>query len=131
MPPRSCCPAPPPPEDPALLTQVGALPDRLKKTVVPGTADNAEQVEIALGAGGAVSQVHLTQRLVLTGTGDYVVRERGPARQAVGLEGSNPPVTKLGTVVWNGFVPGRRELAARLTLDAGLEATRLPLGGRP
>jgi hypothetical protein len=36
-------------------------------------------------------------------------------------------VTKFGAVVWQGFSPGERELAARLTLDPLLEAARLPL----
>jgi hypothetical protein len=36
-------------------------------------------------------------------------------------------VTKFGAVVWQGFSPGSRELAARLTLDPALEAARLPL----
>src|SRR5205814_800357 len=57
----------------------------------------------------------------------YVVRELGPARAAVGLGDTVPPVLELGTVVWQGFSPDRRALAARLTLDAGIEAARLPL----
>ncbi|MCU1295667.1 MAG: hypothetical protein JWP08_4517, partial [Bryobacterales bacterium] len=54
-------------------------------------------------------------------------RERGPARSAASLTGEPPPVTRRGAVVWQGFSPGRRDLAARLTLDPQIEATRLPL----
>jgi hypothetical protein len=36
-------------------------------------------------------------------------------------------VLELGQVVWQGFSPGRRDLQAQLTLDAGLEAHRLPM----
>lgn len=62
------------------------------------------------------------------GEGDYQVRERGPARSARSLSDLDPPITKFGAVVWQGFSPGSRELAARLVLDPLLEAPRLPLG---
>src|SRR3954471_10581401 len=108
---------------------VGATPDRCKKSKVPGPVVNDEVVLVGLDGGGRPAKVELEQRLVLTKVGDYVVRERGPARSAVGLvPGSDPPNTKFGAVVWQGFTPGNRKLGARLTLDAGLEAARLPLG---
>ena len=92
---------------------------------------------MGLDGGGQVQTVRLEQRLTLTGTGDYQVRERGPARAAAPLGEEPPPVTKFGAVVWQGFSPGQRELAALLTLDPTLEAARLPLqvtvsaGGTP
>ena len=55
------------------------------------------------------------------GQGNYVIRELGPARAADGIGDTVPPVLELGTVVWQGFSPGRRELAARLTLDPTIE----------
>jgi hypothetical protein len=107
---------------------VGATPERCKASRVPGPVVNDEVVLVGLDATGTPSQVLLEQRLVLTKVGDYVIRERGPARSAVGLvAGSDPPNTKLGAVVFQGFTPGDRKLGARLTLDAGLEAARLPL----
>jgi hypothetical protein len=108
---------------------VGATPERCKKSKVPGPVVNDEIVLVGLDAAGTPARVQLEQRLLLTKVGDYVIRERGPARSAVGLiEGSDPPNTKLGAVVFQGFTPGNRKLGARLTLDAGLEAARLPLG---
>jgi hypothetical protein len=107
---------------------VGATPERCKKSSVPGPVVNDEKVLIGLGGDGVPVRVLLEQRLVLTKVGDYVIRERGPARSAVGLvPDSDPPNTKLGAVVYQGFTPGNRRLGARLTLDAGLEAPRLPL----
>ena len=88
---------------------------------------NAEIVRVGLGADGSVRTVMADQRLELTGAGDYAVRERGPARSAVSLSQEPPPVTRRGAVVWQGFSAGRRDLAARLTLDPLIEAQHLPL----
>lgn len=108
---------------------VGGTPERCKKSSVPGPVVNDEKVLVGLGGDGTPVRVLLEQRLVLTKVGDYVIRERGPARSAVGLVAdSDPPNTKLGAVVYQGFTPGNRRLGARLTLDPGLEAPRLPLG---
>lgn len=107
---------------------VGATPERCKASSVPGPVVNDEVVLVGLDGAGTPSQVLLEQRLLLTKVGDYVIRERGPARSAVGLVAdSDPPNTKFGAVVFQGFTPGNRKLGARLTLDTGLEAERLPL----
>ena len=113
--------------DLALLAEVGARADRRLVSVVPGPVVNTEVVLVDLAGSGAPEQVMLEQRITLTGTGDYQVRERGPARAAQPLGDEPPPVTKFGAVVWQGFSPGARELAARLTLDPVLESARLPL----
>jgi hypothetical protein len=107
---------------------VGGLPERCKKSSVPGPVVNDEIVLVGLGGDGRPARVQVEQRLVLTEAGDYVIRERGPARSAVPLvKDSDPPNTKFGAVVYQGFTPGDRKLGARLTLDAGLEEARLPL----
>lgn len=107
---------------------VGATPERCKRSSVPGPVVNDETVLVGLDGAGNPSRVQVEQRLLLTKVGDYVIRERGPARSAVGLVAdSDPPNTKLGAVVFQGFTPGNRRLGARLTLDAGLEGPRLPL----
>lgn len=110
-----------------LIKAVGGRPDRLLKSVVPGPVVNDEIVNVGLGGTGDVQTVGVDQRLTLTGVGDYAVRERGPARSAVSLSAENPPITRRGAVVWQGFSPGRRDLAARLVLDSQLEGPRLPL----
>jgi len=102
-------------------------PDRLLPSNVPGPVVNDEVVRVGVAGDGTVREVVLDQRLRLTGTGDYAVRERGPARSATSLGDSPPPVTRKGAVVWQGFSPGSRDLAARLVLDPLIEAVHLPL----
>jgi len=114
-------------QDVALLKEVGARADRVLVSQVPGPVVNTEVVRVALDGTGTPQSVVVEQRLRLSGTGDYSVRERGPARASEPLGDEPPPVTKFGAVVWQGFSPGSRELAARLTLDPVLEAPRLPL----
>lgn len=113
--------------DPLATPQLKLRPDRLRKSTVPGTVNDREDVRVALSASGDPASVTDTQRLVIHGAGNYIVRELGPARAAVGLGDTVPPVLELGTVVWQGFSPGTRALSARLTLDPGIEAARLPL----
>ena len=114
-------------QDLELLAEVGARADRRLVSVVPGPVVNDEVVLVDLGGSGVPQRVLVEQRLQLTGEGDYQVRERGPARASEALGDEPAPVTKFGAVVWQGFSPGSRELAARLTLDPVLEAPRLPL----
>lgn len=120
-------PTPAAAQDVALLNAVDARADRVLVSVVPGPVRNDEVVLVGLDGSGRPQRVLVEQRLLLTGKGDYQVRERGPARASEALGDEPAPVTKFGAVVWQGFSPGERELAARLTLDPALEAPRLPL----
>jgi hypothetical protein len=110
-----------------LIQAVGGLPDRLLRSNVPGSVVNNETIIVGLGGDGGVRTVTAEQRLRLEGTGDYAIRERGPARSATSLSSEPAPLTRKGAVVWMGFSPGHRELAARLVLDAAIEAEHLPL----
>ncbi|HUR15546.1 MAG TPA: hypothetical protein VM097_13805 [Mycobacteriales bacterium] len=113
----------------AILRQLPNFrPDRLLPSDVPGPVTNDEVVRVGVGGDGTVRRVVLEQRLRLQGTGDYAVRERGPAREATSLSDDPAPVTRRGAVVWQGFSPGFRDLAARLLLDPQIEAVHLPLG---
>lgn len=118
----------PKPEKPVVLAVPGITADRKRVSYTPGPVEDHDEVTIAVDGSGSPARVELVQRLTITGTGDYGIYERGPARQAEALDGSSPPVAKLGTVVWQGFSPGRRTLAAKLRLDPGIESLRLPLG---
>jgi hypothetical protein len=102
-------------------------PDRLLPSDVPGPVVNDEVVTVGVAGDGSVRRVVLAQRLQLKGTGDYAVRERGPAREATSLGDEPPPLTRKGAVVWQGFSPGERDLAATLLLDPLIEAQHLPL----
>src|SRR4051812_34542681 len=106
---------------------LGLRKDRLLKSVVPGPVVNREQLTVAVGPTGAPVVVTDLQQLVISAAGNYIIRELGPARRAVGLGDTVPPVLELGQVVWQGFSPGRRALTARLTLDPGIESHRLPM----
>jgi len=116
--------------DPLATPDLQLRPDRLLKSQVPGRVIDRENVRVALGPAGAPAAVTDTQQLTINGAGNYIIRELGPAREAVGLGDTVPPVLELGTVVWQGFSPGRRTLSARLTLDPGIEAARLPMSVR-
>lgn len=101
--------------------------DRLKPSLVPGPVRDDERLQVGIGGDGTVRTVVLDQRLDVQGVGDYAIRERGPAREATSLGTERPPLTQRGAVVWQGFTPGHRSLAARLRLDPAIEAQRLPL----
>jgi hypothetical protein len=115
----------------ALLRQLPSFrPDRVLPSNVPGPVLNDEVVFVGLAGDGRVAKVSVDQRLQLKGTGDYAIRERGPARSATPLSEEPPPVTHRGAVVWQGFSPGGRSLGARLVLDPLIEAQHLPLSLR-
>lgn len=111
----------------SLIQAVGGLPDRLLRSRVPGSVVNNEIIYVGLAGNGRVSRVSAEQRLALQGTGDYAIRERGPARSATSLSTEPAPLTHRGAVVWTGFSPGHRDLGARLVLDPQVEAEHLPL----
>lgn len=102
-------------------------PERLRTSILPGRIDDTERVEILLGPDGTPAAVSLHQRLVLHGTGQFVVWERSSAQDVEALEDTTAPVLKREAVIWQGFVDGTKELVARLTLDPAIEAELLPL----
>src|SRR4051812_16224085 len=106
---------------------LGLRPDRRLVSHVPSTVNTSEDVSVAVDGAGTPMTVQLDEHLHVGGTGPYLIYERGPARAAAPLDGSLPPVLELGTVVWQGFSPGGRDLAARLRLDPVLEGARLPV----
>jgi hypothetical protein len=106
---------------------IGLRPDRRLVSHVPSTVQTREDVTVATDGGGTPSTVQLDEHLHVDGTGAYLIYEHGPARAAAPLDGSLAPVLELGTVVWQGFSPGGRDLAARLKLDPVVEAQRLPV----
>lgn len=103
-------------------------PERLTTSILPGRVDDTERVEVLLAPDGAPAAVTMVQRLVLHGTGQFIVWERSSAQDAEPLDDTDPPVLKREAVIWQGFVNERKELAARLTLDPAIERELLPLG---
>jgi hypothetical protein len=106
---------------------VGATPERLATSKVPGPVADTEVVRVGVDAAGVPASVSVDQTLMLSGSGDYVIYERGPARSVIPLAQTAPPTLKLGRVTWEGYVPHAETLAASLGLDPVIEASRLPL----
>ncbi|HEX2089301.1 MAG TPA: hypothetical protein VHI54_05120 [Actinomycetota bacterium] len=103
--------------------------DRGIETQLPtGGVEDRERVEVGLETDGSISRVVVSQRLILSGLGDFQFRVPGPARDVRGLPGSatNPGLRK-GSVLWQGFSSGREVLAAEVDLMPNLEVDRLPL----
>ena len=98
------------------------------ETQLPGPVADQEQVNVGLHTDGSISQVVVSQRLILSGLGDFQFRVPGPARDVSALPGSatNPGLRK-GSVLWQGFSSGREVLAAEVDLMPNLERDRLPL----
>src|SRR4051794_38127447 len=71
--------------DPLTNVDRGLRRDRRLRSVVPGRVRDEEQVRVEVGASGVPARVTDRQRLVIDGAGNYIVRELGPAREAVGL----------------------------------------------
>ena len=101
-------------------------PERLRQSIVPGRVDDTERLDVGLAPDGTPAVVTATQRLVLHGTGQFIVWQRASAQDAEALEDTSPPVLKREALIWQGFVDGRKTLAAKITLDPGVERELLP-----
>lgn len=89
-----------------------------------------------MDAAGSPFAVAATQRLAVRVKGDYLFTVGAPVDDVQAAPGSaSTPGFRTGAIVWAGFDPGRRLLAARATLDTHAVAPLLPLrivvsGGR-
>ena len=85
------------------------------------------------GRDGTPYAVTATQRLDVHVLGDYLFTIGAPVRDVARAPGSeSDPGLRATSIVWAGFDPGRRVLAARATLDPALAEEGLParLDGR-
>ena len=110
----------------------GPLPSRSGlgglETKLPGSATDDERITVGFDLSGRPDRVHVVQRLHLSGLGDFRFKVPGPAIDVSGLPGSEEqPGLRKGAVLWQGFSPGHRTLAAVLDLHPKLEGPRLPL----
>jgi hypothetical protein len=107
--------------------QTGAVtePSRLPR----GRIDSDERVVVLLGSDGAPVAVNVRQRLSIDGRpGDYSFLVPGPISRARAAPGSAvPPGLRQDNVVWEGFSPGKRLLAADVQLRPQAAAAALPL----
>ena len=115
---------PPPPP----LTGGLSLASEPGEVRVPGTLSNAEAVRVGLGPGGRPVSIVVTQRMSIRGLGDFRFVIPAPATNVVPAAGSQSmPGLRQAGIVWQGFSPGKRLLAARITLSPSDGASGLPL----
>ena len=101
----------------------GDLPSR-----APGPVDDAEVVRVGLAPDGSVQSVRVDQRLTVHGLGDFDMKVLGPALDVIGAPGASPrPGLRQGTVIWQGFSPGTKELVSTVVLPPEGERDRLPI----
>jgi hypothetical protein len=108
--------------------QTGAITEPMR--LPRGRIDSDERVVVLLGRDGQPVAVNVRQRLTITGRpGDYSFLVPGPISSARAAPGSAvPPGLRQDNVVWEGFSPGRRLLAADVQLRPQAAAVALPLG---
>jgi hypothetical protein len=85
-------------------------------------------VRISVDATGKPFAVRATQRLDVRVQGDYFFTIGAPALSATTAAGSaSAPGLRVSSLVWAGFDPGRRTLAASIVLEPGQASAALPL----
>jgi hypothetical protein len=89
---------------------------------------SVQRVLVGIDRAGAPLSVDVIQRLTLNGLGDYTFAVPGPVTDVVAAPGSaSEPGLRQGAILWSGFSPGRKTLAARATLQLSEAAPALPL----
>jgi hypothetical protein len=95
---------------------------------VPGRVDSRQEVSVGIGPDGAPVSVRDIERLVLNGKGDYSFIVPGPLTDVLPGPGTDSqPGFRTDAIVWQGFSPGRRVLAADARLRPKDAAASLPV----
>ncbi len=115
---------PPPPLAPGVVAPI----ENENELRFPGRIGNTERVVVGLHGDGSAGTVDVTQRLTLAKVGDYSFVIPAPVLSVVGAEGTQSEPGQRNTgIVWQGFSPGRRVLAARASLEPLAAERGLPL----
>ena len=94
----------------------------------PPRADSRQQVLVDVAESGELVAVRVRQRLTLNGRGDYFFQIAAPVRDVRALpESQSEPGLRRSAILWQGFSPGRRVLAAELELEPAVVARTLPV----
>jgi hypothetical protein len=97
--------------------------------LTPGLrVDSRERVRVGVDGAGKPTAIHVEQQLRVKGKGDYQLAVSGPiadVRRGSGSE--SEPGFRTDQVVWAGFSPGTKRLAARIALRIPPAAPYLPL----
>jgi hypothetical protein len=89
---------------------------------------NNERVLVKVDETGSPTSLRVRQRLDVGGRGDYQFAVSGPIEDVLRGPGSeSEPGLRADQVLWAGFSPGRKVLAADVTLRPGEAAQYLPL----
>ncbi len=96
----------------------------------PGPVTVSEAVALGVRPDGSSGPVTVRRRVVIDGTGDFIVELPLDAADVVPANATSRPGLRQGTLLWEGFTPGRRELAADATLLGRAAAQRMPVAVR-
>jgi hypothetical protein len=97
-------------------------------TRVPRTGRTNEVVLVGIDGAGKPSRVAVDQTIELLGKGDYTFSVPGPVRDVTAPAGARVQPGLLDqAIVWQGFSPGGRTLAAHAALDPAAAGRYLPL----
>jgi len=90
--------------------------------------DATGRVAVGVDRDGRPFSVRVLHRLVVRDKGDYVYAIPAPVVDVQAAPGSESvPGQRRGTILWSGFDPGRKVLAANARLDLAQSAPSLPI----
>jgi hypothetical protein len=90
-----------------------------------GRLASVQAVTVTIDRSGMVIRVVDVDRILVGRKGDYSFAINGPIEDVRAAPGSeSEPGLRTGTVVWQGFSPGRRLLAAAITLRTNAAVSR-------
>ncbi len=112
---------------PAAAPPLPAQPTILETRYLP-PIPSSERIAVGVDASGRTVSVEVLQRLVMVRSGDYTFAVPGPVTDVQRApESQSDPGLRRDAVLWAGFSPGRRVLAARITLVPARAAGLLPV----
>ena len=118
-------PTPYPTQSPPLVAG-GAPPPVSRPFAVRGRA--VVRVLAGVGPEGQLVSLRVLHRLVLTGKGDYLIVIGAPVEDVRAGPGSDSqPGLRTDQILWSGFSPGKKVLAADAQLHVGEAGRFLPL----
>jgi hypothetical protein len=95
---------------------------------IRGTVSSHQRVVVGITPDGTATSVSVVQRLLVRSLGDYTFYIPAPAVSVVTAPGSeSQPGFRPNQIVWQGFSPRRRTLAARAELRPNDSVPALPL----
>ena len=108
------------------LVAGGAPPPVSLPFAVRGRA--VERVLAGVGPGGELLSLRVLHRLVLTGKGDYLIVIGAPVEDVrAGAGSDSQPGLRTDQILWSGFSPGKKVLAADAELRTSEAGRFLPL----